>query len=139
MRLSIRNQFAGTVSAVAVGEVMSTVTVSLEGGQEVVAAITAEAVRDLGLAEGTAVQVLIKSTEVAVATSPVDGVSIRNRIRGTVSKVEHGAVMTTVKITVAGGGVLTAAITRDGAEDLDLAEGAEVTALVKSTEVSIAV
>jgi molybdate transport system regulatory protein len=33
---------------------------------------------------------------------------------------------------------LTAAITKDAAEDLGLAAGAEVTALVKSTEVSIA-
>ena len=71
MRLSIRNQFAGTVTAIAVGEVMSTVKVRLSGGQEVTAAITAEAVRKLGLAEGRSVQVLIKSTEVAVATGAV--------------------------------------------------------------------
>jgi hypothetical protein len=44
VRLSIRNQFAGTVAAVAVGEAMSTVKVRLAGGQEVTAAITAETV-----------------------------------------------------------------------------------------------
>jgi molybdate transport system regulatory protein len=138
VRLSIRNQFPGTVTAVAVGEVMSTVKVRLDGGQEVTAAITAEAVRDLGLAEGGAVQVLIKSTEVAVAMGAVGAISIRNRIPGVVAAVEHGVVMTTVKITLDSGAVLTAAITRDGAEDLDLAEGDAVTALVKSTEVSLA-
>jgi molybdate transport system regulatory protein len=47
--------------------------------------------------------------------------------------------MTTVKITIAGGQTLTAAITKDAAEDLTLAGGDSVTALVKSTEVSIAV
>ncbi|WP_412740459.1 TOBE domain-containing protein [Krasilnikovia sp. MM14-A1259] len=138
MRLSIRNQFAGTVVAVAVGEVMSTVKVRLTGGQEVTAAITAESVRDLGLAEGTSVLVLVKSTEASVATGAVDRISIRNRLTGVVSSVDHGHVMTTVKITLDGGEALTAAITRDGAEDLDLADGTQVTALVKSTEVSIA-
>ena len=34
--------------------------------------------------------------------------------------------------------MLTAAITKDAGEDLGLTEGADVTALVKSTEVSIA-
>jgi molybdate transport system regulatory protein len=138
VRLSIRNRVAGTVVAVAVGDVMSTVKVRLDGGQDVTAAITAEAVRDLGLAEGLAVQVLIKSTEVAVATGPLDGISIRNRLGGVVSGVDHGAVMTTVKISLDCGETLTAAITRDGAEDLELGEGTQVTALVKSTEVSIA-
>jgi molybdate transport system regulatory protein len=141
--LSIRNQFPGSVTAVVVGGVMSTVKVRLDGGPldsglEVTAAVTAEAVQDLGLAEGVAVLVLFKSTEVAVATGPVSRVSIRNQIPGTVAGVEHGAVMTTVKIGVAGGGTLTAAITRDAAEDLNLAEGGDVTALIKSTEVSIA-
>lgn len=100
--------------------------------------ITAEAVRDLGLATGAAVQVLIKSTEVAIATDPVPGISIRNQLPGEIASVDHGAVMTTVKLTVAGGDVLTAAITRDGAEELKLAAGQSVTALVKSTEVSLA-
>ena len=121
-----------------VGGVMSTVKVRLDGGPEVTAVITAEAARDLGLAEGVAVTVLVKSTEVALATGAVPGISIRNRIPGTVTAVEHGAVMTTVKVAIAGGGELTAAITRDAAEDLGLAAGAEVTALVKSTEVSVA-
>ncbi len=137
MILSIRNQLPGTVGAVAVGEVMSTVKV-LVAGVELTAAITAESVRALGLAEGTPVRVLIKSTDVSVATGHVNGVSIRNRLPGVVTGVDHGAVMSTVKITLDGSGVLTAAITRDAAQELGLAEGSAVTALVKSTEVSLA-
>ncbi|NMO56233.1 TOBE domain-containing protein [Actinoplanes sp. TBRC 11911] len=139
MQLSIRNQFPGTVVSVASGDAMSAVKVRLSGGQEVTSAITAEAARDLGLAEGTAVRALVKSTEVAVATGEVDDVSIRNRVPGVVASVQHGSVMSTVKITLRSGEVLTAAITRDAAEDLKLSAGASVTALVKSTEVSLAV
>jgi molybdate transport system regulatory protein len=138
MGLSIRNQLSGVVVGVARGEVMATVRARLAGGQEVVAVITLEAVDELGLAEGQEVTVLVKSTEVAVATGPLPGISIRNRLAGTVTAVEHGAVMTTVKIAVDGGPDLTAAITKDGAQELALAEGDSVTALFKSTEVSIA-
>ncbi|MEV4510982.1 TOBE domain-containing protein [Dactylosporangium sp. NPDC049525] len=138
MRLSIRNQLAGTVAGVASGEAMSTVRVRLDGGQEVTAAITAESARDLALTEGTNVVVLVKSTEVAVAAAAVPRISIRNQLAGTITAVEHGAVMTTVKLAVDGGATVTAAITKDAAEDLDLAEGAPAVALIKSTEVSVA-
>lgn len=65
MRLSTRNQLAGTVTAVSVGAVMASVKVRLDGGDQVVtASITKEAVEELGLAEGSPVTVLVKSTEV---------------------------------------------------------------------------
>ncbi|WP_434599857.1 TOBE domain-containing protein [Streptomyces sp. A5-4] len=137
MNLSIRNQIPGTVTAVTAGEVMATVKVRLAGGQEITAAITREAVKELGLAEGTPVRTLIKSTEVSVATGAVQGLSIRNQIPGTVTAVVTGGAMASVKISVEGG-ELTAAITRDAVTDLELASGASVTALIKSTEISLA-
>lgn len=66
MRLSARNQLTGTVSAVQVGAVMATVTIQLDGGQEVVASITKDSVDALALAVGDAVTAVIKSTEVMV-------------------------------------------------------------------------
>ena len=103
MGLSIRNQLAGTVSAITPGEAMATVKTRLSGGQEVTAAITREAVEDLGLAEGSAVRVLIKSTEVSLATGPVSGISIRNQLPGRVTGVTTGEAMATVKVAVEGG------------------------------------
>jgi molybdate transport system regulatory protein len=67
MRLSARNQLDGTVVRVDHGAVMSTVVIRLAGGQEVVAAITKESAESLGLAEGDAVQAVIKATEVMIA------------------------------------------------------------------------
>ncbi|MEV6759284.1 TOBE domain-containing protein [Streptomyces sp. NPDC051105] len=137
MSLSIRNQIPGTVTAVTAGEVMATVKVRLDGGQDLTAAITLEAVEDLGLAEGSAVRAMMKSTEVALATGPVTGLSIRNRLPGTVSDVAVGGAMATVKVTV-DGGELTSAITKDAVADLGLTAGSPVVALIKSTEVSLA-
>ncbi|MEU5950846.1 TOBE domain-containing protein [Streptomyces sp. NPDC047525] len=138
MSLSIRNQIAGTVTAVTPGEVMATVKVRLDGGQDVTAAITLEAVKELGLAEGSAVKALVKSTEVSLATGPVHGLSIRNQIPGTITDVATGGAMASVKVSVRGG-ELTAAITKDAVADLKLASGSSVVALIKSTEISLSV
>jgi molybdate transport system regulatory protein len=137
MSLSIRNQLPGTVTAVTRGEAMADVKVRLDGGRLLTAAITVEAVRELGLAEGTPVRALVKSTEISLATGPVDGLSIRNRLPGTVTAVVSGAAMASVKVDVEGG-ALTAAITQDAVIDLGLATGSPVTALIKATEVALA-
>ncbi|SEE06206.1 molybdopterin-binding protein [Streptomyces sp. TLI_105] len=136
MTLSIRNQLPGTVTAVTLGEAMASVKVRLAGGQDITAAITADAVKDLGLAEGSAVKALVKSTEVALATGPVEGISIRNQLAGSVTEVSTGGAMSSVKVSVEGG-ELTAAITKDAVEDLGLNAGTSVVALIKSTEISL--
>ncbi|HET6502996.1 MAG TPA: TOBE domain-containing protein [Amycolatopsis sp.] len=155
MGLSIRNRFAGTVTAVTPGEAMATVRTRLSGGQEITAAITRDAVEDLGLAAGSRVRVLIKSTEVSLATGTVTGISIRNRLQGRVTAVTSGEAMATVKVALKSvpgtggtGGTeeteeaesteLTAAITRDAVTELGLAAGSTVIALIKATEIVLA-
>ncbi len=64
MRLSTRNQLRATVQEVTEGSVMATVRVVLGDGQTMTAAVTREAVADLGLAAGDTVTVLVKATEV---------------------------------------------------------------------------
>ncbi|MFJ9687798.1 molybdopterin-binding protein [Streptomyces bacillaris] len=137
MTLSIRNQISGTVTSLTAGEAMSAVRVRLTGGQDVTAAITTESVNDLGLTEGSEVRTLVKSTEVSLATGPLQGISIRNQIAGRVTDISTGKAMASVKIDVEGG-ALTAAITKDAVDELGLAVGSEVVALIKSTEVSLA-
>ena len=61
--LSTRNQLSGTVTSVTTGSVMAEVEIDVEWG----AAITKYRVRRLGLAEGDAVVVLVKATEVMLA------------------------------------------------------------------------
>ncbi|CAL9615638.1 TOBE domain-containing protein [Streptomyces sp. enrichment culture] len=137
MSLSIRNQLTGTVVTVTPGEVMATVGIRLDGGPELTAAITRQAVDDLELAPGSVVRALVKSTEVALATGPVEGLSVRNRLPGVVRDVTTGAVMAAVRITLDTGADLTAAITREAATDLALSPGVPVTALIKATELSL--
>ena len=67
MALSARNQLRGTVRSVKLGTVMAEVVVDV-GGNEIVSAITRGSAESLGLVEGSAVTVVIKATEVLLAT-----------------------------------------------------------------------
>jgi molybdopterin-binding protein len=64
--------------------------------------------------------------------------SARNQLDGVVVRVEHGGVMSTVVVRLPGGEEITAAITKDAAEGLELSEGDAVKAIIKATEVMIA-
>ena len=64
-------------------------------------------------------------------------ISGRNQLKGKVTGVELGAVMANIKIEVADPNVITAVITKESAEKLGLAEGDDVCAIIKSTEVMI--
>jgi molybdopterin-binding protein len=65
--------------------------------------------------------------------------STRNQISGTVASVTNGEVMSLVKVTLKSGETITAAITREAAEELSLSSGSPVSVLVKATEVMLAV
>jgi molybdopterin-binding protein len=67
MKISARNQLPARVKSVTEGQVMAEVVVEVDGGHEIVAAITAESARQLGLAPRKRVVAVIKSTEVMLA------------------------------------------------------------------------
>ena len=76
--------------------------------------------------------------EVADPLKPEMRLSARNQLRGHITAVHHGEVMSTIKAVLDDGQPLTAAITKDAAEELDLAPGDRVVMIVKSTEVMVA-
>lgn len=65
-------------------------------------------------------------------------ISARNQLLGTITRVEHGGVMSTVIIQLSGGEEVVAAITTDSTKDLDLKVGDTVRAVIKATEVLVA-
>jgi molybdopterin-binding protein len=67
VKLSARNKLDGTVSSIHQGEAIANVAIDV-GGQRLVASITAEAVEELGLKEGTSVTAIVKASDVIVAT-----------------------------------------------------------------------
>ena len=68
MKLSARNQIPASVTGINAGEAIANVALDA-GGVRLVASITVEAVRDLGLKEGSEVTVVIKASDVIVAVA----------------------------------------------------------------------
>jgi molybdate transport system regulatory protein len=64
--------------------------------------------------------------------------SARNRFKGKVIAVEKGVITAKVKVEVKMPVTVTAVITKEAVEDLDIKVGDEVEAIVKSTEIIIA-
>lgn len=65
--------------------------------------------------------------------------SARNVLKGKVKKVTLGPVNAEVIIEVAGGAEVVAVITKASAESLGLATGKEAYAIIKATQVMVAV
>lgn len=66
-------------------------------------------------------------------------ISARNAIKGKVVGIKKGAVAAQVRVDIGGGNVITSMITVDAADDLGLADGSDVTVLIKASEVMLAV
>ena len=65
--------------------------------------------------------------------------SARNQLKGTVVEIDKGAVNSTIRIDIGGGATVTAMITNAAVEDLGLAEGGAAYAVVKASDVMVAV
>jgi molybdopterin-binding protein len=67
VKLSARNQIPARVTSITEGEAIANVELDA-GGTRLVASITVEAARQLGLAEGSEVTAVIKASDVILAT-----------------------------------------------------------------------
>jgi len=65
-------------------------------------------------------------------------ISARNVFEGKIENVEVDAIMANVKIKIESPQLVTAIITKESVEKLDLKAGDTVSAIIKSTEVMVA-
>ncbi|MBN3738431.1 MULTISPECIES: TOBE domain-containing protein [Burkholderia] len=142
MKTSARNQLFGKVASIVRGTVNDEVTLTLPGGQPVVAVLTHESAEALGLREGAEACALVKASWVVLAVDdggPDLKVSARNQLRGRVEAVVAGAVNSEVTLALDGGGTLTAVVTHDSVAALQLDVGRPAIALFKASSVILAV
>ncbi len=140
MKTSARNALRGTVTRVVTGAVEAEVVLDVGDGVEIVATITRESVDDLGLAPGVAAIALIKASFVILARGGDSlRTSARNMIAGVVSRREDGTVSSEVSLALTAGKTLTATLTRDSADTLDLQIGTRAIAMIKASHVILAV
>lgn len=137
MKTSARNQFFGKVKAIQLGATNDAVEIAIAGGQTVVATVTSESTKELGLEVGSEVFTLIKASSIILVSEAEDmRFSARNQFAGTVARVQKGAVNSEVVVTV-GDSTMAVIITNDSAERLELKEGSAVTAIFKASSVIV--
>ncbi|MFA8326120.1 TOBE domain-containing protein [Burkholderia ubonensis] len=141
MKTSARNQLFGKVASIRRGAVNDEVALTLPGGQTIVAVVTHASTEALGLQVGADACALVKASWVMLAAddgAPVR-VSARNQLHGAVETVKGGAVNSEVTLVLDGGGTLTAVVTNDSVDALQLAAGRRAIALFKASSVILAV
>ncbi|MBK1713069.1 TOBE domain-containing protein [Rubrivivax gelatinosus] len=140
VRTTARNQFLGTVSALRAGAVNDEIELTLPGGMRLVAIVTRGSTEALGLHTRAPVVAMVQAGNVILATG-IESMrfSARNQLPGTVLTLTPGSVNTEVLLEVDGGGRLVAVVTQASAEALALAPGLRVTALIKASDVLLAV
>jgi molybdopterin-binding protein len=66
-------------------------------------------------------------------------ISARNVLKGTIIEVTKGATTSHVRIDIGGGVVVTSSITNEAVDDLGLKAGVKASAVIKSSDVMVAV
>jgi molybdopterin-binding protein len=66
-------------------------------------------------------------------------ISARNKLKGKILEVKKGATTAHIKIDIGGGNIVTASITNESADELKLAAGQTVYAIIKSSDVMVGV
>lgn len=139
---SARNHFVGRVSRVVKGAVNDEIELTLPGGDLIVAVITRDSSRTLGLRRGVEAVALVKSSWIILgrddAAAPLR-LSARNCLRGTVRRVVAGAVNSEVELELAGGASLVAVVTRASVKALGLKPGQPASAIFKASSVILGV
>ena len=140
MRISARNIFEGTISALVDGTVNAEVEVTMPGGDRIVAVVTEGSVNALGLAVGKPVSAYVKAPWVMVLAGTGNvRFSARNQLAGVVDSVNKGAVNSDIGIRLAGGALVHAVITNEAVLELGLKPGVPACALIKASHVVLGV
>jgi molybdopterin-binding protein len=66
-------------------------------------------------------------------------ISARNQISGKILEVKKGATTAHVRLEIAPGQIITASITNEAVDDLGLKTGGKATAVIKASDVMIAI
>ncbi|TPG76909.1 TOBE domain-containing protein [Pseudomonas arsenicoxydans] len=115
-------------------------TLKLSGGNELVAVVTMESVKSLGLAVGKEAVALVKAPWVMLMTESSDiRLSARNCLEGKVTSVTDGAVNAEVVIKLDGGSEVYSIVTREAVAELGLAPGVSATAVIKASHIILGV
>ncbi len=85
---------------------------------------------------GNTIFVLFKETEVTIADSATVRISLRNRFPGEIMELDSGKLLTRLQLKTPAG-LIRALITTESANELGLAPGQNVVAMIKTNELML--
>jgi len=140
MKISARNAFEGTITALVDGQVNAEVEVTTAGGDRIVAVVTEGSIKSLELALGKSVLAFVKAPWVIVVAGD-SGIrfSARNLLAGSVHSIDKGAINSEIGIKLSGGTLVHAVVTNEAVMELGLKPGAPASALIKASHVVLGV
>jgi molybdate transport system regulatory protein len=140
LRTSARNSFAGRVTRIKQGSLLTEVEMVSTGGYRVVSVITNDSLRHLSLRRGLPVTALVKAPWVLIARGQAsEPMSADNRLPGRIIRIAADAISCEVIVALSDGTLVCALITRRSARDLALAVGQDVWTVFSSSAVILTV
>ncbi len=133
VKTSARSQLFGSIVGIYAGAVNVEIIVKLKGGEQIITTVAMTSLNDLGLQIGADAVLLINSADITLTMDfDPNRFSARNRLFGSVIRVQQDEVNAEVIVLLAGGETLVAMITQQSAQNLTLAPGMPVWAMFKS-------
>lgn len=140
LQTSARNQWYGRITAIRSIGINDEVTLTLPGGDTIVATLTHESTQTLGLAVGREAFALIKAPWVSIARGDaVEKLPAPNRLTGTIEAMTDDTAECEVIVALSGGASVAAVIPAQLAREQGLAQGLTVTAGFATSSVILGV
>jgi molybdate transport system regulatory protein len=139
MQSTSRNQWTGKVIHVLMGAITAEIEIALDAGPSIIAAITVDSAKALGLESGREVLAMVKAPMIMLAID-FEGyaVSARNQMNGVIVAIKESPVSADVTLDLETGGSVTASLTEASCLRLGLSIGQAATALFNPESVILA-
>ncbi len=85
---------------------------------------------------GNPINVIFKETEVIIGKGVTHQISLQNRLVGKVKTIESGELLSKLELDTTAGKI-TSVITTNAVNELQLQEGTEITAMIKTNEIML--
>ena len=135
LHTSARNQFRGPIIKITRGAVNTEIELSISDSATIVAHVTNNSAKNMHFKKGSYAVALIKSSWIILSKDSELATSARNKLTGSISKINKGGVNSEVSIDLGDGKTLCSVITNTSVKELDLRKGDQACALFKASSV----
>lgn len=129
--VSTRNRFSASIVDIKKGGVTAEIKLDVGDGRHFIAVIARTAAEEMGLDVGSRVTACVREGDMLLQKG--NAINVRNRIAGTITDLRPGTVTTELTLAT-DNGQLFALLARSVADDLKLADGRGVMALIRERD-----